>query len=452
LKGFIIFILFLGIYLVSPDIYVAFAISIILILFYRLLVESNRIFVFREWALLLYGINYIIAPLITYNLSADKIKYGMKISYIQYFDLAIPGFFLFAVGMYAIPNKLFKTEFKEVNKAALLNDRFLVQMTIFGIIIRLGTSLIPGELGFVFYLISMIRFVGAFSLFAVNPRKYAIITLGILLMEIYFGFIAGMYHDALMWLIFFCLFYIYAIKPKFSTKALGASILVLFILFVQAIKFSYREKVWQNEDIATLETVSEIGSQKSNKESLIGEDNLLGTLNRGNQAWIFASTVDRMDRIKDFQGLENVNLYLEAALLPRFLAPNKIESGDKEIFNKFSGHTLQEGTAMGLGIFADGYIAYGAWGVYVFGFVLGLIFSLTFKLVEYWTKISPFYVLLLLPMLNYAVRPDCELQTTINHLTKSIIVFGTLVYFTKNRFSLDSRESKRKSLHLDLMK
>ena len=143
---------------------------------------------------------------------------------------------------------------------------------------------------------------------------------------------------------------------------------------------------------------------------------------------------------------------MEAALLPRFLAPNKLESGNKEIFNQFSGHSINDGTSMGLGIFADGYIAYGTWGVYIFGFVLGIIFSLTFKLVERWTKISPFYVLLLLPMLNYAVRPDCELQTTINHLAKSIVVFGALVYFTKNRFTLESKDNQRKLLHLNLMK
>jgi hypothetical protein len=185
---------------------------------------------------------------------------------------------------------------------------------------------------------------------------------------------------------------------------------------------------------------------------MIGEENLLGTLNRGNQAWIFASTVNRMDRFQDFQGITNVTKYIESALLPRFLAPNKIKSGDREIFAKYSGHDLSEGTAMGLGVFADGYIAYGAWGVYIFGFLLGLIFSLTFKLVERWTRISPFYVLLLLPMLNYAVRPDCELQTTINHLTKSMIVYGAMVYLTRNRFTLNSAESQRKLIHLNLLK
>jgi hypothetical protein len=162
--------------------------------------------------------------------------------------------------------------------------------------------------------------------------------------------------------------------------------------------------------------------------------------------------VDNLDRNKDFQGLKNVNKYLEAAILPRFLAPNKLSSGNKEIFNKFSGHTINEGTSMGLGIFADGYIAYGAWGVYIFGFVLGLLFSLTFKLVERCTKISPFYVLMLLPLLNYAVRPDCELQTTITHLFKGILLYGFLVYLTRKRFTMDSHENKSKLIHLQLIK
>ena len=157
-----------------------------------------------------------------------------------------------------------------------------------------------------------------------------------------------------------------------------------------------------------------------------------------------------MDQKKNFQGLNNVSKYLEAAILPRILASNKIKSGDKEIFNEFSGHNIAEGTAMGLGIFADGYIAFGAWGVYIFGLTLGLIFSLTFKLVERWTKVSPFYVLLLLPLLNYAVRPDCELQTTINHLFKGILMYGFLVYLTRKRFTLNSHENQRKLLHLNL--
>jgi hypothetical protein len=407
---------------------------------------------FREWALFLYAINYLLSPAITYQLNSNHVIYKMKLTSDTYFSLAFPGFFFFMIGMFSLSTKLFKPEFKKVSQATIINEQFLFRTVFFGIFLRVFSNYFPGEIGFLIYLLSMVRFVGAFSLFASNFRKFWWLALLVLFIELFYGFIAGMYHDAIMWVIFFALFYVYTIKPSVRLKIIGSSSLILLVLFIQAIKFSYREKTWSGGKEANLETISEVGFSKTNSESIIGEDNLISTLNRGNQAWILASTADRMDRFKDFQGLTNVYKYSEAALLPRFLAPNKIKSGEKEIFNQFSGHIINETTSMGLGVFADGYIAYGAWGVYGFGLVLGLIFSLTFKLVERWTKYSPFYVLLLLPMLNYAVRPDCELQTTINHLSKSIIVFGALVYFSRSRFSLESSDNQRKLLHLNLMK
>jgi hypothetical protein len=251
-----------------------------------------------------------------------------------------------------------------------------------------------------------------------------------------------MFHDAVMWLIFFVVFIMYIKKPNLSVKIFGLVMLTSLILLIQAFKQDYRQRIWVDGETANLKTISEVGSEKVNSDILIGENNLLNTLSRSNQAWIFASTVDNMNKTNDFQGLKNVSLYLEAAILPRFLSRNKIKSGERTIFNKFSGHEVSAGTAMGLGIFADGYIAYGNWGVYFFTFFLGLIFSIIFKIIEHWISISPIYMLLLLPILNYAVRPDCELQTTINHIVKSIIVFGVLVNFSKYKFSLDSVYSK----------
>lgn len=437
---------------IFPEIYAALAFGLTISIALQIFLKSNDSFVFREWALFLYASNYLLSPAITYQLNSDLVKYGMKIPSDEYFSLAFPGYILFALGMFILPSRIFKPDFNKVSQLTLINERFLLQMTFLGIFFRLVGDVFPGELGFFIYLLSMVRFVGAFSLFSTNTKRYGLLAVIVLLIELYYGFTAGMYHDAIMWVIFFALFFIYTLKPTVRLKLVGAGCLMVLVLFIQAIKATYREQVWTVGEEASIETISTVGATKASSDAMIGEDNLLSTLNRGNQAWIFASTVDRMDRYKDFQGMTNVNKYMEAALLPRFLAPNKLESGNKEIFNQFSGHIINQGTSMGLGIFADGYIAYGAWGVYIFGFVLGLIFSLTFKLVERWTKISPFYVLLLLPMLNYAVRPDCELQTTINHLAKSIVVFGALVYFTKNRFTLESKDNQRKLLHLNLMK
>lgn len=432
------------------DVYQGVAVGIFIVLIYRIIFISSDQFVFREWALVLYSLNYLIAPAITYQLPEEQVTYGMLIPPEDYFILALPGFLLFALGMFIIPTKIFNIDYQKVGQSTIVNKDFLIKTTIFGMVLNLSSRFFPGELGFIAYLLSMVRFVGAFALLSIDKKLWYWSAM-VILLELASGFLAGMFHDAIMWFIFFGLFYIYAIKPSFRTKLVGILSTVILILFIQAVKFAYRAQVWQGEKAATLTTVTEVGSTKASSDELLGEENLLGTLNRGNQAWIFASTVDNMDRNKNFQGLTNINKYIEAALLPRFLAPNKIKSGDKDIFNEFSGHTINEGTSMGLGIFADGYIAYGAWGVYIFGFVLGLIFSLTFKWVERWTKVSPFYVLLLLPLLNYAVRPDCELQTTINHLFKGILLYGFLVYLTRKRFTLDSQENKRKLLHLNLV-
>ncbi len=450
--NFLIFILsFISSYFFVTDINESIITGIFFILLYRIFIESSNLFVFREWALLLYAINYLVAPAITYQLPDEQVTYGMQIASDAYFNLALPGFLLFALGMYVLPTSIFKVNFTLVNQSAIVNKDFLIKTTIFGLFLRLTSGFFPGELAFIAYLLSMVRFVGAFALIAIS-RKYWYYPAMVLLLELGTSFLAGMFHDAIMWIIFFGLFYIYAVKPSIRVKAVAAVAALSLILFVQLVKQAYRAEVWGGSKEASFETVAEVGSAQANSEGLTGENNLLGTLNRGNQAWIFASTVANMDRQKDFQGLNNVSLYFEAALLPRFLAPDKIKSGEQTLFNKFSGHEINEGTSMGLGIFADGYIAYGAWGVYVFTFVLGLIFALTFKLVERWAKISPFYVLLILPLLNYAVRPDCELQTTINHLAKGILLFGFLVYLTKKRFTLDSSENKRKLLHLNLMK
>jgi hypothetical protein len=446
----LLFFSFLGINL-FPDIYSSIAFSITLTIFAQIVLKSNNSFMFREWALFLYSLNFLLSPAITYQLKTKTLLYGMKINSETYFSLAIPGFLMFALGMFIIPNRLFRPNLQKVNQATIINEKFLLILTIIGVLLGFIYDLFPGELTFIFYLLSMLRFIGSFSLFASNPKKHIYLVIVILLIDLFLGFRAGMYHDAIMWVVFFALFFVYIQKPRFILKLFGGMGLIILVLFIQAVKKTYREEVWSGEKENSIETISSIGSLKANKESLIGEDNLTSTLSRGNQAWIFASTIDRMERIKDFQGMNNVYKYLEAALLPRFIAPDKIKSGDQEIFNKYSGHSINNSTAMGLGIFADGYIAYGEVGVYVFGFILGFIFSLTFKIIERWTLISPFYMLLILPLLNYAVRPDCETQTIFNHLFKGLLLFGFLVYLTRKKFSLESLENQRRLNHLNLL-
>ena len=433
IKNFLL--LFLITLFVTSELYFSFSLSLFLAILIRFITISNNSLVFREFVLLLYALNYLVSPSISFLLGEKITIYNLKLSPEAYFNLAIPGFLLFYLGIFSLKTNIFRQNFSSINISTIINEKLLKKATILAILSSLLTSFLPGDLAFVVYLISLLQYVSAFSLFALNPTKNKVWPAITLFFVLYKSFLAGMYHDAIMWVLFFGIFFIYILKPTFKVKLVGVFFSIIFILFIQSVKKSYREEVWYGQKAASIATAGEIGYSKANADIILGEENLLGSLTRSNQAWIFSSTVDNMDRNKNFQGLTIVYKYIEASLLPRFLAPDKIKSGDKEIFNSFSGHTINAGTSMGLGIFADGYIAYGTIGVYIFGFALGLIFALTFKLVEGWTKISPFYVLLIFPLLNYAVRPDCELQTTINHLSKGIMLYGLIVWYTKKRFS-----------------
>jgi hypothetical protein len=366
--------------------------------------------------------------------------YPMKIKAADYYSIAIPGFLCFYAGMHVFKTRIFIPKIDKVKRDAKNNESILVNFVVIGLILRLLGSIFPGELAFFIYLLSSIRFVGAFALFSYNSTKYWKWVAALLVIELYFGAIAAMYHDAVMWILFFALYFVYTTKPTLSIRLIGLGICVIFILFIQGLKGAYRAKISET-GTSDLGLVLETSSQVS--DDLGSEENILGSLNRGNQAWIFASTKERMDRIGDYQGLHILGIYAEAALLPRFLAPDKLMSGDKKIFNAFSGHQINQKTSMGLGVFADGYIAYGYWGVMFFTFGLGLLFNFTFRIIESWAKLSEFYILMVLPLLNYAIRPDCELQTTINHLVKGLIVFGILVTLTKFNFVMSGRSGAK---------
>jgi hypothetical protein len=441
MKSFIYFIVFfiLG-YISFGEVYYALSIGISGYFLVQIIVESTRVFAFREWALFLYALNYLFSPAITYQFNQALLTYPMKIEAYDYFEIAIPGFLCFYVGLFVFKTRIFTPRIDKLKRDVKNNELILVNFVIIGLILRLFSSVFPGELSFFIYLLGSIRFVGAFALYSFNPAKYLIWVSGLLILEIYFGAIAAMYHDAVMWVLFFGLYFVYTTKPTMSIRLIGASICVLFILFIQGLKSTYRTKISES-GTSNIGLILETSSEVSN--DITSEENILGSLNRGNQAWIFASAKERMDRIGDYQGLHILGIYAEAALLPRFLAPDKIMSGDKKIFNTFSGHQINQNTSMGLGVFADGYIAYGYWGVMFFTFGLGLLFNFTFRIVESWANLSEFYVLMVLPLLNYAIRPDCELQTTINHLVKGVIVFGILVTLTKFNFVLSGRSSTK---------
>jgi hypothetical protein len=411
----------------------------------QLAVNSQYRIAFREFILVLYGMNYLLAPAISFHDESQiNSLYSMKISEEDYFWIAIPAMLCLQAGLYSIKTDIFNRRFSLTNIQASLNATVLKTWLFVGIACTYLQSFLPGELAFFLFLISGVRYVAVFGLFILDRKRYKWYLYGILVLEIVNSVRQAMFHDMVMWLIFFAIFLSFYLKLKLWHKmSLGALAVVLFFI-LQITKNDYRQSTWWGEKELGIGTFQEIATQNV-EEGLFTDANVSGAVSRVNQAWIFASTMERMNRVKDFQGLHLIGIYTEAAILPRFIAPNKITAGNKEVFNKFSGHFINRSTSMGLGVFADGYIAFGYWGTLIFAFVLGLVFAMIFKTIESWSTISPLFVFFVFPLLHYAIRPDCETQTIMGHIVKGLLIFGAIMlyyrkYFGKRLAAMNKKE------------
>lgn len=411
------------------------SLAIVLFIFYfiNFLTKLNDTIAFREFILVLYGVNFLLAPAVLMNIDTANTNisfYKIRLSKEEFFQLSIPAMILLHVGLFAIKTTIFNRNFNLVKVNLMTNEPILKRWVIIGIICGLFVPFFVGsEIGFLLYLVSMLKYVGGFGLFTINKRSYKLYIIAVFFFEISQSLGRGMFGESSMWLSFFAMFWFYLTKPSALVKTIIISTGFIGFILLQNSKNEYREKVWSEQEEGSIATL--LAASEDKRDDVFELSSIATSLNRLNQGWILSSVVDRMKVTKDFQELNMFGLYFEAALLPRILAPDKLTAGNKEIFNRFSGHTIEQGTSMGLGWFADGYIAYGYFGTLGAAFLLGIVLCSIFKFVERWTKISPFFIFFIFPILNYAIRPDCETQTIMGHIVKAIFVYSIIIYFTQ---------------------
>lgn len=421
------------------DFWSTLAVSIWVAYLVHFLQQLNYSIAFREYILLMYGLNYLFSPALSFQIQNNISIYRMRGTPETYFSIAIPAMLCLHAGLYLIKTKIFTLTFYTDGLQKVVNQRMLKQWLIAGFFISYGQRFLGGDLGFIAYLLGSIKYVAAFALFILDRRKYKWYLFGLLFLEIVGALAAGMFHDMVAWILFFSMVWTYIKKPSPSLKIIlvTAGAVALFVL--QSVKSTYRESLRAGSEGSLGSFSAAVSKGSGGKEGLFNMTNATKTLVRANQAWIFSSTMQTMDRRKNFEGMKLIKIYAEAAFLPRALAPDKLMAGDNKIFNQYSGFRVLKGTSMGLGLFADGYISYGYYGTLIFAFVFGLLCALLFKLIESWTKISPYFAFFCFPLLNYAVRPDCETQTWMGHIVKGAVVFGMLIYFTRQYFQKRTR-------------
>jgi len=206
---------------------------------------------------------------------------------------------------------------------------------------------------------------------------------------------------------------------------------------IQQLKGDYRQATWYGDKESGIETFQAVLEKSQEKGTFFSKRHLSESNIRINQGFIVTNIMRNIPARMPFSNGDELKEILEAAFLPRFLAPNKLNAGSRDFFMKYSGIQLKKGTSMGLSSVGDGYINFGTTGGSIFMFFLGLLFS---KVLSGFYKYSKYYPILLLfvPLVfYYPIRPDCELQTSLGHLVKGCFLVFSVMLFGKSEFFVE---------------
>ena len=434
---YIILIIFIRLIWPGLSWYSFFAIAITLHQFLLLFYSVGAVIPIRYLAGSFMCLQMFVGPVLAFNgldaYQTDPI-FRMKIPETEYFSYVLPAVVLFIAGLHISAGKL---------KGEVLNEKEIVRFVdrvgklplVFigvGFVAGYVSDMAGAELGFVFYLLSGFKFIGLFMLLLSSKQ------LNIWALALVFGSIivttlqSAMFHDFLTWLIMVGAVLAIKYKPGITLKTFAAAGFILLAVIIQQVKGDYRRAAYSGAGGgAGLQSFENAVNGGTEKKSLFSFASLAESNVRINQGFIVTNIMHNIPANMPFSNGEELYQILEAAFLPRILAPNKLNAGDRTIFTKYSAIPLQPGTSLALSSVGDAYINFGVLGGCFFMFCLGLSFSLVLNGFYKFSKSYPFLLLFTPLVFYYPIRPDCELQTLLGHLVKACMLIYVMLIFWK---------------------
>lgn len=394
----------------------------------------------------------LLGPMLAYN-GLDKYQVGyyrMQIPEEQYFAYLLPAVILFIIGLHIRAGKL---EGEMVNQTGIVkfvnqNNAIPYIFIAIGFVASVISEFFSSDFAFLFYLLGGFKFVGAFMIILGN-RKLKIIPLFIVYGSIILSSLGqGMFHDLLTWIIFLASIFAIKFKPGNKVKLILCFGFLFISLAIQQLKTDYRVATWERKEEAGIASINKAYEESQEKNTFFSSKSLATSNIRFNQGYIVTNIMKTVPAKVPYANGEQLAEILEAAFLPRIIAPNKLKAGNQAIFKKYSGMPLSKGTSMGLSSVGDAYINFGVFGGSVFMFLFGMFFSEVLKIIYRQSRMFPALLLFVPLVFYYPIRPDCELQTLLGHLVKSCFLIFVVFVLWKKYFIVYPQPSE-KDIHTD---
>lgn len=391
---------------------------------YRLIKKIGKSFPIFELVIVLYLLQYGIAPLLEYNIDPQN---SMSIGQTEYMSFATFSCLAFIVGLFSVRNKFKQLKINISSELASNLGRAFLLIALFG---NVAVFFLPYSLRAILTFFVILKSPGVFCLIFSNKKIDKVIIAIIFFQTAITSILDAMLIEFIVFSVFFAMFYSlrYEVSNKLKYTVVVAGL--LFLSVYQGVKLEYRtfigeeEVGWQGKvailtDLITPESfVAAFNSDIENNESIIQ------TVHRLNQGWQTSMVVEHVPKYVAFENGKALKEDILSSIMPRFLMPNKRVVNDSERYNYYTGYMLNDQTSMSIGVIGDFYINFGFYGTIVSMFVFGFFIArVTLWFYKKYIIYNPIDLVWLPFIFSYFIRPGNEFYMVLNHLIKALIIF-----------------------------
>lgn len=422
----------------------------------RMLVAPDRPLPIRWLILLIASLQWVVASHLAYIGVYTHSRYYMYVPEEVYMPIAVSGVLGLAIGTLTISNRFERRNQIRAIATIPLITRAAPVLPLLLIAVSLASSatrpFLPESLALVAYLGTQLKYSAAIMLVLSERGDRHWWVLGILGVAAIEAAATSLFHDVILWSLLVGSFYAFAMRVRVQTRVLAILIAMILGIAVQSVKPIYRAEYWGEENGGSGSTYLSLTAERL-QTMLAGEltfsDAASETVLRLNQGWIISRVVQTVPHQQAYAGGETIIGALEAALLPRFLAPDKAIAGGRENFERFTALELGRGTSMGISTLGEAYANFGPiWGsAFMVLFGAGLATALTF--VARLANRMPLLICFLPNIFLHSIKAETDFLSVINFLVKSgafhiVLCFALTAIFGLKRFALTNvRPQKR---------
>lgn len=395
----------------------------------------NYVIPVRYLAGALAALQYLVGPTFAYSGLDEQMyfKYRMQVPEETYFMYAVPAVILFILGLHfaqkpsgEIPDQ------EKINKFVDGNPQLPYIFIGIGFLSSVVSGFFGSELANVFYILGGFKFIGLFMLL-ISRQRLKVLPLVVVVGAIVTSSLrTAMFHDLVTWAVFVLAVLALRYRPPVIIKAVFAVGMVILVIIIQQMKSVYRANITYGQ--GSIEDFEESFRTINQGGGFFDASNIAENNVRINQGFIVTNAMKWVPEKEPFAGGAELYKILEAAFLPRIIAPNKLKAGDNEFVYQYTGIRLRQGTSMSISALGDGYVNFGTFGGCIFMFLFGLCFNIVLNGFQRFSKYFPVILLFTPLVFYYPIRPDTALQTGLGHLVKASFLLWMMIIFWRNGY------------------